>query len=82
MLALGPAPCDGCSRAARCARGLACSAFGLYAAGDSVARWRLAPRTDATAERFDQLFGEARNDDARQSGRVSHSTKSRDLALA
>jgi hypothetical protein len=51
-----PTPCDDCRHAARCAEGLACSAFGLYAKGASPARWQVAPRTDATAERYARLF--------------------------
>jgi len=54
---LGPAPCDECPRAARCAeRHLACSAFALFARGRSRARWSLAPRTDASAEQFSRIF--------------------------
>jgi hypothetical protein len=42
---LGPAPCDDCRHAARCAETLeACPAFSLYAAGAREPGWRLAPR--------------------------------------
>lgn len=55
----GPAPCDGCDRRARCAQGLACSAFGLYLAGAGRRRWAIAPRADASAARFARLFRDA-----------------------
>jgi len=39
-LVLGPAPCDHCARAPRCAAlQLACSAFAAFADGQSQARW-------------------------------------------
>ncbi|MGH8143141.1 MAG: hypothetical protein ACREU2_11575 [Steroidobacteraceae bacterium] len=48
-------PCEGCSRAARCAAELlACSAFERFDAG---LRWQFSPRTDATHERYAAIFG-------------------------
>lgn len=54
-----PAPCDACSRAAVCAaEQRACTSFALYLAGYRESRWRAAPRTDATHERFLALDGQ------------------------
>jgi hypothetical protein len=56
VAALGPCPCDGCPHAERCAQeALACSAFALFCSGLREPRWRLAPRCDATHERFVEL---------------------------
>jgi hypothetical protein len=53
----GPAPCDTCDRAPKCAaRGLACSAFAQFVDGRSEVRWAQAPRTDASADRFAAIF--------------------------
>jgi hypothetical protein len=53
--ALEAAPCDFCSRAARCAaEQLACTAFERFNAG---LRWDIAPRVDASHERFLRIFG-------------------------
>lgn len=53
---LEAAPCDFCPRAARCAaEQLACSAFERFNAG---LRWEIAPRVDASHERFVRIFGE------------------------
>lgn len=42
---LGAAPCDGCRHANRCRlERLACDAFAVYLSGESVTRWRNAPR--------------------------------------
>jgi len=50
----GPAPCDGCPRARRCAlEHLACSAFEAYTRSRP---WNLAPRVDASAERYQRLM--------------------------
>ena len=52
-----PSPCDDCQRAARCsAQRLACSAFALFVHGMSPRRWALAPKTDACAARYAELF--------------------------
>jgi hypothetical protein len=52
-----PSPCDGCHRTARCsAEHLACSAFALFLHGMAPRRWALAPKTDASAARYAQLF--------------------------
>lgn len=54
----GPAPCDGCERAARCGvEQLACSSFSVYASGRPERHWKAAPRTDASHERFVTVFG-------------------------
>jgi len=51
-----PCPCDRCPHAPRCAaQRLACSAFAKF---NNMLRWQEAPRTDATRERFDRIFGE------------------------
>jgi hypothetical protein len=56
----GPAPCDACRNAPRCAVQLeACPAFALYAKGASEARWRSAPRLPSR-EQFDMIFPEER----------------------
>lgn len=52
---LEAAPCDLCPRARRCAsEQLACSAFEKFNAG---LRWEIAPRVDATHERYERIFG-------------------------
>lgn len=52
-----PAPCDACPHSADCAaRLLACSAYALYLAGYRESRWRAAPRTDATHDRYLELL--------------------------
>jgi hypothetical protein len=49
------APCDLCPRAARCAaQQLACTAFERFSTGR---RWQIAPRVDATHERYMRIFG-------------------------
>lgn len=49
------APCDLCPRAARCAvEQLACTAFERFTVGR---RWQIAPRIDATHERYVRIFG-------------------------
>jgi hypothetical protein len=56
----GPAPCDGCRNADRCAAQLeACPAFAVYVAHAGELRWRGAPRTPSR-ERFDAIFAEPR----------------------
>ena len=56
---VGPAPCDSCRLAPRCAAELlACAAFQLYATTGRAPRWRLAPRAP-TRERFDLIFPSA-----------------------
>lgn len=53
---LEPAPCDACRFVARCkAEQLACEAFSMFAADESEARWRAAPRTPTRA-RYAVLF--------------------------
>jgi hypothetical protein len=53
---LEASPCDFCSRAARCgAEQLACTAFERFNAG---LRWEIAPRVDATHERYQRVFGD------------------------
>jgi MoaA/NifB/PqqE/SkfB family radical SAM enzyme len=53
-----PRPCTDCSYAQRCGEQLlACSAFKLFACGAPQARWRLAPRVDASRERYEALMG-------------------------
>jgi hypothetical protein len=55
----GPAPCDGCRNADRCAAQLeACPAFAVYVAHAGELRWRGAPRIPSR-ERFDAIFAEA-----------------------
>jgi hypothetical protein len=47
-------PCDFCHRAPRCAaEQLACTAFERFEAG---LRWQIAPRVDATRERYERIF--------------------------
>ena len=54
---LGPAPCDGCRSAPRCAaEKLACSAFAVYADGTPESRWAAAPRLDASAARYRVIY--------------------------
>ncbi|MGD9597618.1 MAG: hypothetical protein AB7G76_06275 [Steroidobacteraceae bacterium] len=54
-----PAPCDGCPAASTCAaQQRACTSFALYLAGYRESRWRAAPRTDATHERYLALDGQ------------------------
>lgn len=49
-------PCELCSRAARCgAEQLACTAFERFNAG---LRLQIAPRVDATHERYQRIFGD------------------------
>jgi hypothetical protein len=46
-----PPPCEGCASAQRCAaERLACAAYGIYAAGESAARWQTAPRVATHAK--------------------------------
>ena len=49
-----PAPCTDCPHARRCAQGLACRAFALYA--DGHAAWRRAARKPSRAA-FLRAFG-------------------------
>ena len=54
---LEASPCDACRLKRRCADELlACDAFAMFAAGETVARWKGAPRAPTRA-RFDALFG-------------------------
>jgi hypothetical protein len=56
---LGPAPCDGCRFAARCAElHLACESFSAFVSGASEIRWQAAPRKPNGAI-FARLYGKA-----------------------
>lgn len=53
------APCDNCPSASTCAaQRRACTQYAMFMAGYRESRWRAAPRTDATHERFLALDGQ------------------------
>ncbi len=66
---LGPAPCDACKFAAKCAAGMCCERFALFLVGAGEPRWKVAPRAPSRA-RFAALFPPLVDTEARRQARL------------